>query len=511
MLCPNCKTSVEYIAGECEFCPECGIDLAAAAAPEPQPSATADAGSREQAVRNSFAELDWQNILKSSQPAAAASSAPGNCGRGFASGRFGGGTTGWNLSDRAKNLADYLDEDSGKSVNSECKHLSLEYAHNLFFVSGTQAVLKLRITPLTGELKNIMVFMVSQRSGEDFRRQIPVDEILVKNRPLLLQIPFNPGNCPGNITITFYIGCQVNSEITYYKFAADHVVYDSNQTAVSLGSQIVINQNFQAQHAADIKYSDNLGNAIRDLAAKSRTANELIAELNNRPPEFRMQALTATVWHPEDILVSGELYNTDKLLLEWNGYSIILIGKKRVVFGRDQEKSDLLVRVGGGKLSSREYPNSTVSRRHAELLYCENHVKIFDHSSYGTYINGRKPDSAGIPIPDKALFEFGDIHWNMHMQHCGKRSSRNVCQSCPANEIKSITFTRTDSEKECYILLWQCCELGKLFEQLAGWNVFYRNNAFFIRTPEQDFCYLTPGHEINCNEHLIKVKYFQQY
>jgi len=108
------------------------------------------------------------------------------------------------------------------------------------------------------------------------------------------------------------------------------------------------------------------------------------------------------------------------------------------------------------------------------------------------------------------LIEFGDIHMQMTLQHCEMRSGRNICQTCKANKIKSMTFQRCDEEKECYILVWQCCELGRIFPELADWNVFFRNHSFFIRTPEQDFHYLRPGHSIESNGQKIQVKYFHQ-
>ena len=157
-----------------------------------------------------------------------------------------------------------------------------------------------------------------------------------------------------------------------------------------------------------------------------------------------------------------------------------------------------------------DYPNRTVSRKHAELIYKHDHVELFDHSSYGTYVNGQLPGDEGITLPETALVEFGDIHWELTLQKCGFRSARNICQTCRCDKIKSAVFKRKDQEKECYLIVWQCCELGRIFEQLADWDIFYRNNAFFIRTPEQDFFYLRPGHCIESCNQKINVKYFQQ-
>lgn len=500
MKCPHCNSEVEYIPGESELCSECGGELRQEVS-EPAKEPSSDA----------FTGFDWAAALtkikeKSPTPEVElqASKLCSSVRNSVASDQE------WNLSARAKMFAEAPDsEDCSRFNSGECPYLQLEYNKNIFFISGSESVIKLRITPLSGELNNLLIFMTSRIADNDFRIQIPVTEVIRKDRPVVVRVPFNPEKCSGYISITFYIGCQIGSKITYFQFSVEHKVYDPNQTSASIGSQIVINQKFEAQHAADINYRSNLGDAIRELAEKNISSNELIDRLNNMPPDYRKHPLSESVWRPENFLVSGDLYHTEKLVLEWNGYSLFLVGKKDVLFGRDPEQVDIVVRVGGGRISPREYPNATVSRKHAQLIYCEDAVKIFDHSSYGTYIDGRKPDNAGIPVKENALVEFGDIHWMMNTQKCEMRSVRNICQTCPANAVKSMTFTRQDDEKECYLLIWQCCELGKLFPELADWNVFYRDRSFFIRTPDQKFFYLRPGHSIESNNQRINVTYFK--
>jgi hypothetical protein len=246
------------------------------------------------------------------------------------------------------------------------------------------------------------------------------------------------------------------------------------------------------------------------MAEKTLSVNEMIDRLNDLPPKYEVRLLTQTTWRPEDVLIKGNLYPADKLQLEYNGKTIFLLNKPSVKFGRDPQQVDLLVRCGQGRLSPREYPNSTVSRKHAEILYCDDTVKLFDYSSYGTYINGRKPDSAGIPLDLNTTVEFGDIHWKINIQKCNARLPHNICQTCTANRVKSVTFTRQDEEPECYLLIWQCCELGRVIEDLTDWTIFSRNGCFFIRTPEQDFYHLRPGQKIISKDKQIQVKYFDQ-
>ncbi len=416
------------------------------------------------------------------------------------------------LSAKSKDLAANIDSDDFRSTaGTGCPHLDVQYNKNLFFLSGSESVMRLRLTPKSSSLKHVLIFMEMQRDGNHVRRQVPVTEVLQVGRSFDVHIPFCPEEMSGRLSFVFYVGCKTDGGLSYYQFSAAHKVYDKNQTGSSLARQVVINAptTITASQAADINYRSSLSETISQLG-KEPSVHELVDRLNDMPPIFEWKFLAATTWKPEDALVRGNARPSNKLMLEWNDHSLLVIGKDCVKLGRDPEQVDLVVRTGSGKLGPRDYPNSTVSRRHAEVLYCDDVVKLFDHSTYGTYINGRRPDSLGILVQDEALIEFGDIHWNMQIQKCETRSSRNICQTCPANKVKSLTFRRTDDEKEAYLLVWQCCELGLVIEELADWNLFFRNGTFFIRTPDQDFYYLRPGHSVESRGQRIHVRYFRQ-
>lgn len=485
MQCPNCKKTVEYIPGESEICPECGTELALSAAPPPQNA-------------NAFAGYDFADVfsrMKAAEP---------------------------DLAERTKKMADQIEQEKfDPDEKSECPYLDLEYNRNLFFLSGSESIIKLRLTPRDSRLSHILIFMETRRADGNTRRQIPVEEHLRKDRPVHLQTSYRPEQTSGRIAFTFYIGCKVDETLCYYQFSVDHPVFDPELLVTSGNPQVIINTSYMnsgsgsidnsicASGAADVHYRNVVADLGRQLG-RMPSAHELLDQQSKQPEIFQPQTLIATTWRPENILIKGMPYTTDRLMLEWNEYSILLFGKSSVKFGRDPETVDLLVRVGGGKIGPRDYPNSTVSRLHAEVVYCGDSVNFFDRSSYGTYINGRRPDSAGIRIPDKAVMEFGDIHWQMNLQNCLSRAPHSICQTCQANKIKSMTFKRTDEEKESYLLVWQCCELGLVFEELADWSVFYRNGAFFIRTPSQEFYHLRPGQSLEFNGQKIKVRYFKQ-
>jgi hypothetical protein len=72
-----------------------------------------------------------------------------------------------------------------------------------------------------------------------------------------------------------------------------------------------------------------------------------------------------------------------------------------------------------------------------------------------------------------------------------------------------MTLNYSCHEPVYCLLIWECCELGRVIPELADWTVFFRDNAFFIRTPEQVFYYLRPGNAFTINQQTIKINYFQ--
>ena len=511
MKCPNCSAEMEYIEGESEICTECGSELKAAA--ESSDDLSADLAGKLSGTLAGDLSSDLAGTFASELSGSFAGKL--NSGIDFAA-IFGSGTSSdkkgsdeWNLARIAKGISDNIDDlDFTEMLQDGCSYLKVEYNHNLFFLTGSTSVIKLKLTPLDDQLQDLLVFMESERNGNYSRRQIPVREILQRDRAILLQVPFNPEDTCGRMPLVFYIGCKVSGAFTYYQFSVEHKIYDSRQSGAALCSQITINQEFTSNHAADINYQDSIGEALRKMAEKNLSVNEMIDRLNDLPPQYTLRQLAKTTWRPEDVLIQGNLYPADKLLLEFEDKTIFLLNKESVKLGRDREQVDLLVRCNG--VGPRDYPNSTVSRKHAEILYCSDTVKLFDYSSYGTYINERKPDGAGIPLENSAMVEFGDICWKMNIQKCNARLPHNICQTCCANKVKSVTFTRTDSQQECYLLIWQCCELGRVIEELTDWTIFSRDGYFFIRTPQQDFYHLRPGQKITCKDKVIKVKFFEQ-
>lgn len=482
--CPRCGTCAEYIPRESEICPECGGELK----PAENPSGCGDA----------FSSPDIAALLARVADANRRVNADADNAEPVA--------------ERSKKKAVMPDAETHMPSARSNPYLEIDYNTNLFFVNGSASVIRLRLIPRSNRLRGIMLFMETHEGdGKKLRCEIPITEMLQCGMPIEARHFYRPEKISGRLSFDFYVGCVLETETKYSQFSIEHKVYDLDQPTGAAAQQIIINQDIKASEAGDVSVRDNIGDALRDMRAKAPSVHELIDRLNDLPPQFVRQELRDTTWRPETMIVRGNPYPADRLLLEWNGIRLLLFGKKHLKLGRAPGLCDLVVRTtGGGHLGPKDYPNNTVSRLHAELLYGGDCVQLFDKSSYGTYIGGRRPDSAGLPIPESATIEFGDIHWQMEQQFCRMRQGHTICRTCIASRVKAMTFTRKDREPEYYLLVWQCCELGRVIPELSDWTVFFRDNSFFIRTPEQNFYYLRPGSAFSVHQQFIKVNYFQQ-
>lgn len=522
--CPNCSAEVEYIEDECVFCEECGQDLKCD---------TAENTDHKIVTENDIRDVVAADRTSPKEKVYSAANSANTQENLFDPDYFKklaakigiNSTPIENLAASSKYMSDNLDRMnfSAEAMASDCEYLDVEYNRNLFFLSGSNAVMKLRITPLKNELQKILLFMEVQKFDQNIRREIPVDEMVMRNRQITLQVPYTPEQMSGRVTIVFYVGCKTAKGCSYYKFSVEHKIYDPNQSGSSLGQQVIINNSYVAEQgstidtsihaheAGTIQYRNIVEDAIKQMGSNP-SVHDLVDRLNDLPEWYERKQLVPTTWAPENIMIRGTRFPADKLVLEWNGKIFYLIQKNCVKFGRNADQVDIVVRSSNKSLGPRDYPNSTVSRLHTEIFYCDDVVTVMDHSTWGTYINERRPTGAGLPLAENAKFEFGDIHWQMNLQKCQMRHSHNICQTCTANKIKSMTFTPLENDgNEYYFLIWQCCELGLVIEELSNWTVFARDGYFFIRTPDQEFFHLRPGEPIVTGKNKFNVKYFQQF
>ena len=117
-----------------------------------------------------------------------------------------------------------------------------------------------------------------------------------------------------------------------------------------------------------------------------------------------------------------------------------------------------------------------------------------------------------LTAPSDDLVEFGDIHWKMQLQECKGSAGLGpkMCKTCLRKKVKSLAFSGYPEDKEYYLLVWQCCELGMVVPQLAGWKLFFRNGTFIAGMPDGRRVFLSPGKRIECNGEIIEVVYFKQ-
>ena len=411
----------------------------------------------------------------------------------------------WDLSAKSREMAEQLGAYQPLQPTVSCEHLKVEYRENLYFLAGAQIPFELQITPLCAEVQGVFVWFSPQIVGQqNVVHDIPVNVQIETNRSIRLQIPYIPGNKVfGIVPFHFYFGCVLKHGMKYYQMTVNHQVFRRNQSVKSVVNQIKI----EASQAGTI--NAGLNDLMRSV--NPRTANELLEQLNKSARHLTVQKLEETRWRPEHGSVQGNLHECDRLTLSIGGHLYQIIGKNGVKLGRDSEQVDLIIADMLSAASQKEHPNNTVSRVCAEILYCGENVLFFDRSRHGTFINGIKPRSEGIPVANEAVIEFGDIHWRMVIQHCEGKPAEPICKACLGHGVKSLTFVREDRVPESYLLVWECCELGRLDQRLAGFRVYRRNGGFFLRTPDGLFQYLAPGRAITHKAIVFNVCQFKQF
>ena len=506
MKCPKCSAETEYIPGESVFCMECGTDLSADISAEADTHAPAENARQDDLQdRDVFANIVSSVFAKSSSPAASAendSTVPTNIPSRIISGDASGAASSAIIIQHKSEVPDMDDlpvapqfpAAGGTAAAGDCPCLEVKYNRRIFFLRGSSSVIKLNLIPQVSGLKNILIFMETVIDGKKISTRGEFSySVLQRFKSYPVQIPFSPDKISGSISLSFYIGCNTGNEFKYYEFHVDHPVYDPALSSAKIANQV--NMEITATGAADVTVKDALSNICKG----DPTAHELIYQLNQLVPDFIRQELFQTSWRPENISNSCI---ADKLMLIWKDMRILICSKREIVFGRDTTKVDFPVR------GSDKEENKTVSRIHGVVAYAGDTVRFTNRSGNGTWINDRKVDAGDIQLPDNSLVEFGDIKWRMNIQRCHRRGSENICQSCCAGKARAVSVKRHDTARECYLLIWQCCDLGIVIPELAGWDIFTREGAFVIRTPDGVLSNLRPGVPVKCQGTAIDVKHF---
>lgn len=464
MICPYCRETLEDDSDFCEFC---GRELVAAA---------------EKPVGTPAAEPPADPPVSAAVPG----------------GKF-------DLEAAAGALLRDAKERKNASVEpapeSGCPHLSVEYAVNRFLLEGTEMPLELRIRVDSKKLESLLLWFAPSAGGKTELVPVSTEELRF-GRAVPIAVPYHPA-VGGVLDANFYFGCVLGDGVEFYRMNVRPMVFTREQSSASIVATI------SNSERAMLDLSE-----LREFANSNPGAATLIRKANDEPAKFRAMALAETVWRPEQHFVPGRTYRCDALTLEYKGCRYQLCGKETVKLGRKPELNDFAILDWVNARNDREYPNNTVSRNHVQIHFCGDAVNIIDTSSYGTFVNGVKPEiagNAGIPLPDEAELRFGDIELHMEMQRCEQRPESSACKNCRAGKIKSLTLTRADRLPEVYALVWQCCELGYLSRELEGFAVYRRNGGFLLRTPDGTFRHLVPNTRIDCRGTAVEVKSFRQF
>ena len=206
----------------------------------------------------------------------------------------------------------------------------------------------------------------------------------------------------------------------------------------------------------------------------------------------------------KDFKIHGKEFNCSRLRLQWNDYSFLLLGMKTMKLGRNRNMANLVIRTPDREL------NLTVSKHHATISADKNAAYIANASNFGTWFNGKKLEGNEKEkvTEEDSVVQFGDVCWYMHLQLC-EPTCKDVCQTCNKERVKSLTFDRCDGIKEKYLMICQCCDLGRVMPELKNWDIFYRNGSFFIKDPLGECYHLLPDTPVESSGQKFIVSTFE--
>ncbi len=418
----------------------------------------------------------------------------------------------FDISEVAKTMLDetkqantaYRDESVQENPLNRCNDLRVEYAVNRFLLAGAQMSLEMRIKIESHSIKSVFLWFVTEIGEKKEVKRIPTDELCIEEfRPVIIPCYIRDTDLEGMVTVSFYFACISDQDISFYQMAVKHVIYKKGLSTQS----IIANISADGGSVVDMRN-------LKSLASGTSDGDALLERANREPPQYKLMPLTTTNWRPEREFIEGSPHICDMLTLEYNGCIVHIIGKKIINIGRKHELNDIVILDYKNGDNDNEWPNNTVSRKHARIEYCGDTVALHDYSSFGTFINEKnvKTDENSIAmLPEQAELKLGDIKLYTAEQMCGHRGDSQLCQNCIASKIKSLVISREEYIRESFIFIWECCSLSFIAKELKDYIIYRRNESFIMRLPDGHCFYLIPGTNI-CHDRLnITVKTFKQH
>ncbi len=490
MKCPFCHEELGDDPG-C-FCDFCGKSLKAdAAASATKPSAAEPLDAQENTLTDAVAEMSMPSAAKTA-PAAE----PLILGGQAAAGR-----RPFNLEAMADGM---LNNDAVQETASN-RYFSVWYATNRFLLAGGQMLLDLKVKITDSSVRNMRICLVTIVGDKTQLKRVPCDELAYGGEAeLSVSLYLENEKINGLALLKFFFLFDTADGKKYCRMDVRSKIYARGQSVQS----IVMNLQADGGSVNDLS-------GIHSLEGFCKSGDELLERANAEAPQFKAYRVMEIDRVPDSVMVFMSSYVCDMLTLEWRGRKYHLCGKADVSIGRKWDMNDFALVDWVNTQSDKDDFNRHTSKRQAQFHWCGDAVNLIDLSTTGTFVDGMLPEAGGaggIRLPDQAVLKMGNFKLDMTIQKCGSSRGHSFCDGCPASHVRAVTLRRLDRVPECFILVWECCDLGGIgmADERGGVAVYRRNGGFFCRLPDGRTEALAPGLELPFGGDVIRVVGYQR-
>ena len=414
----------------------------------------------------------------------------------------------------------------------DCPELRVERDTVGFCVAGSNALLRLRLTPQVEGLSELRVNLclpcvtgAAVPSVQWYRPKAGKPCEFSLTIPPLKQGPY-----AAELTLQFV----KNGKVQKFSANTELYVYPSESSAAAIAHNIVVNINndIKMGHASDLHQSLDAASVLGRFEnnGQAHGVSELLDLLKTDLRSYRQVCFNESgecgpSRPPAEALA-------DRVTLSVGGRMLHLIAGSRVTLGRNRSNR-ICTRLFGRDVAETSLRNSRISKFHCTVELdgdgCAVHDGARDESGnmrpsacgvswQGIAVRGAVrfpagsfPQSATLGLagspgaPDIGLTAQGCFFNPSRCETCGDHAGR----LCHRGRIPAVVLRRTDEAPESYALLWACLDLGRVFPECAGLIVCHEQGAFSWRSAGT-FGWITPGRFASGGVE-IAVREFAQY
>ena len=484
MKCPYCHEELGDDPGG--FCDFCGKSLTVDKTPVAKMSTTEQLDAQE----NSLTDIDAEISMPSSDKATSASEPH------FLGGKAAVARHPFNL----EVMADGILTGNAVQDTASCRYFSVWYATNRFLLAGGQMLLDLKVKITDSSVRNMQICLMTVIGEKTQLKRVPCDELSVGGESeLSVSLYLENEKINGLALLKIFFLFDTDEGKKCCRMDVRSKIYARGQSVQS----IVMNLQAESGSVNDLS-------GIHSLEGICHNGDELLERANAEAPQFTAYRVVEIGRVPDNVMVFMSSYVCDMLTIEWRGRRYHLCGKVDVSIGRKWDMNDFALVDWVNTQSDKDDFNRHTSKRQAQFHWCGDAVNLIDLSTNGTFVDGKLPEASGaggIRLPEQAVLKMGNFKLDMTIQKCGSSCGYSFCDGCTAAPVRAVTLRRLDKVPECFILVWECCDLGGvgMVDERGGVVVYHRNGGFFCRLPDGSVDALAPGLELPWGGDVIRV------